>query len=193
MQCDIQFDLGDQGRYSHKDGKVELMGQGISTYPLRRVMYRNNRLPHILQSCFAMLPADKARRDYINEEILDQHVAIVIPVSFMEKQKTFLKRKKRRKESSGDIEQSSHELNGAKSCRVIALSHPSPLTTPITCITRVYLFFTLRKHEYLAKVKNTWRAFKAKTDVPGGLPTSRLFSPESTGLCRLAFLASRVA
>lgn len=42
MQCDIQFNLGDQDRYSRKDEKVELMGQGISMYPFKRVMYRNN-------------------------------------------------------------------------------------------------------------------------------------------------------
>ncbi|KYN44406.1 hypothetical protein ALC56_01104 [Trachymyrmex septentrionalis] len=180
MQCDIQFDLGDQGRYSHKDKKVKLMGQGISMYPLKRVMYRNNCLPH--------LPADKARRDYTNEEILDQHVAIVIPITLCER---LLKKKKRRKESSGDIEQSSHEIT--KSCRVIALSYPSPLTSPITYITRAFTFCILHKHEYLAKVKNTWRTFQAKTDVPGGFPTSRRFSPESTDLCRVAFLASRVA
>jgi len=55
VQCDIQFDLGDQGRCSHKDEKVELMVQGISMYPLKRVMYRNNCLPHILQPRFAMV------------------------------------------------------------------------------------------------------------------------------------------
>ncbi|KYM85654.1 hypothetical protein ALC53_04435 [Atta colombica] len=161
---------GEEGK--ERKGREEQGGEGFATMDRPRSRNRAAIAKGVAVASLEQreaagpLPADKARRDYTNEEILDQHVAIVIPVIVI-------------------------IIYGAKSCRVIALSYPSPLMTLITSsFVNSFIFRILRKHEYLAKVKNTWRA---KTDVPRGFPTSRRFSPENTGLCRVAFLASRVA